>query len=622
MTSGAFQSKEMSLKMLFRVDSDNKMRTRFKIPDYQRVYEWKADKEVRKLLEDIDLAVERRSDFYFLSTITTGCEDDSSPDNDEIVIDGQQRLITLSIVIRRLLDKAIELKVGSSIQENWGLTKYLFIDGKEKNPVLVLHNHDDVRCMKNVLTLDSSVCPEKNSKIYNANEVVKKFLNVRFKTDTGKEDLTQWVEILTENFILVKQVCYRLEYACQIFDAINNRGRSLTSYDVIKSQLYLILFQSQYKEEFEKGIVEAENSVRTSLSNGSFSKNMRQLVWMVMQTEYPRNKEPHEHKNFPTHYVAEDNLCTKFDRDVLDSGRDRVFNALAFVKKCSDDNNLKIFSTILHKNSFISHMPSIDLSAVRRYQFSQIRDMRVIQPMLFSGIYARSKSYITKDEFSDIINDLFVMWRYRELSNKRASSLQEGFAELAYILRKNKSGDFKGTLITYLKKMSLDLFGVDSNSILTANPHFPKKESKEILMDIAVFESSKGMFGFQPDKATLEHITPQDKKAIKEKNGYDLSEDEYLAYLDFLGNLTLLWGPDNSASGNRPFKEKLQQYKKGRISGVDHFDRLKILFQDIGEPDQDDPKWTSDKIVARGKKLIEHYTESMKYSWEEGYENL
>ena len=80
--------------------------TRFIIPVYQRNYDWKKE-NCKQLLDDLlRVAIEERPSHFFGSIVS------SSEGSDNIIIDGQQRLTTVSILLLALTDLIREGKVS------------------------------------------------------------------------------------------------------------------------------------------------------------------------------------------------------------------------------------------------------------------------------------------------------------------------------------------------------------------------------------------------------------------------------------------------------------------------------------------------------------------------------
>lgn len=99
---------EIQLGKLFTAEYD------FAIPDYQRPYAWGKD-EALQLLDDLQSALDRDTDEpYFLGSVVL-VKEKGVPDAE--VIDGQQRLTTLTILLAVLRDLATVPTLSTDIQK-------------------------------------------------------------------------------------------------------------------------------------------------------------------------------------------------------------------------------------------------------------------------------------------------------------------------------------------------------------------------------------------------------------------------------------------------------------------------------------------------------------------------
>ena len=89
----AISAKELPLGKVFTPDF------RFTIPSFQRAYIWKTE-NILQLVSDLDDACKSPGTPYFLGSLILVREGDNRYD----VIDGQQRLVSLSIIIAVLRD--------------------------------------------------------------------------------------------------------------------------------------------------------------------------------------------------------------------------------------------------------------------------------------------------------------------------------------------------------------------------------------------------------------------------------------------------------------------------------------------------------------------------------------
>ena len=106
--SQTLNAKEISLGKLF-TDEYN-----FEIPKYQRPYAW-GEEQSLQLLWDLQGALERDNDeSYFLGSIVLIKEPDSPRSE---VIDGQQRLTSLTLLLAVMRDLVVDASLRDSIHK-------------------------------------------------------------------------------------------------------------------------------------------------------------------------------------------------------------------------------------------------------------------------------------------------------------------------------------------------------------------------------------------------------------------------------------------------------------------------------------------------------------------------
>ncbi|MFF3878986.1 DUF262 domain-containing protein [Streptomyces sp. NPDC001978] len=102
------EAQEVSLHKVFSSDYD------FRIPDYQRPYAWETE-QATQLLIDLEEALERGNDEpYFLGSIVLVKANRNAHAD---VIDGQQRLTTLTILLALLRDLTEDPELRSDLNK-------------------------------------------------------------------------------------------------------------------------------------------------------------------------------------------------------------------------------------------------------------------------------------------------------------------------------------------------------------------------------------------------------------------------------------------------------------------------------------------------------------------------
>ncbi|CAA6824388.1 MAG: Unknown protein [uncultured Sulfurovum sp.] len=222
------------------------------IPSYQRPYSW-SEKECLDLWDDLIFIFNHEdSEEYFLGNIVLA----KSAKNDVVeVIDGQQRLITLTLFLKVLslfdgenayLEEAIWNKDRrDKSKKTPRLRTMVFEDGDNENfeKVLVYTEEEIIN-----INIKKSNLFEQNLKFFydklNDNEEIEKSKIADFS-----DFLLERVYILPIQSEDIDEEKAR-EKALIIFETINNRGLDLSDADIFKAQLYNSASNKKESEEF------------------------------------------------------------------------------------------------------------------------------------------------------------------------------------------------------------------------------------------------------------------------------------------------------------------------------------------------------------------------------------
>jgi hypothetical protein len=205
---------------------------KYSIDYYQREYKWQ-DKQIQELIDDLTdkfsqnyvegqpRAKVKEYGHYFLGSIIL-----SNRDNRSFVVDGQQRLTTLTLLLiyLRSLQRARKDKVNVDdliFSEQFG-TKSFNIEVEERVP-----------CMEALFEGQPFDPTDKSESVQN---IVARYADIeeQFPTELTGEALPYFVDWLIENVHLVEITAYSDEDAYTIFETMNDRGLSLTPTDMLK----------------------------------------------------------------------------------------------------------------------------------------------------------------------------------------------------------------------------------------------------------------------------------------------------------------------------------------------------------------------------------------------------
>lgn len=206
---------------------------RYVIPRYQRAYAWE-EKEIEQLIDDICDDNDPKRDYYIGSLIVARRKADDGVEYE--VIDGQQRLTTIYLLLRCLLDEGYFSRGAVSVGEA------LSFDCRSKSNYTLAYIRSDAQKPEGKEELlDQSILL--------AVDIIKKKLAREF--GDGVEDQKKFVDRLKH------VVLYRIEVPehtdlNRYFEIMNTRGEQLEQHDILKARLMNYLDDACEREVFAR----------------------------------------------------------------------------------------------------------------------------------------------------------------------------------------------------------------------------------------------------------------------------------------------------------------------------------------------------------------------------------
>ena len=231
----------------------------YKIPPYQREYAW-GKLQWENLFNDLD----ENDEGYFLGSIICITNDDNVLD----VVDGQQRLTTVSILLNVILnyintynrehpeERILDLAENEEYANSWvTLKKLLYVKNKKQKLTLSIQNNNNedylyVLSRNKLLELQNKPANFGNRRVSKAYEY---FAQRFFDKDENDEiifDIKKVYKYLQKvlSASLVKIEVKDSSSAFILFESINNRGIPLTPIDLIKNSIIGEMEKNGYKK--------------------------------------------------------------------------------------------------------------------------------------------------------------------------------------------------------------------------------------------------------------------------------------------------------------------------------------------------------------------------------------
>ena len=255
----------------------------FTIPPYQRPYAWERE-QASELLEDILDAMDPRSGsegLYFLGSIVLV----KTPESPEAqVVDGQQRLTTLTILfsVLRDLTQDQELKFSRETYIKQLANPDLNLETRQR---LLLRKRDQDFFEDKVQRRDATASlPRPEGLEGSQARIVENASLYRDRLSPMKEpDRSRLINFILNNCYLVVVEVPTRRAARRIFTVLNARGLDLTATDILKADLLERAGQSQENELSTRW-----EEIEQALDRDPFS-DLFTHIRMIFQREKPRS---------------------------------------------------------------------------------------------------------------------------------------------------------------------------------------------------------------------------------------------------------------------------------------------------------------------------------------------
>lgn len=512
--------------------SDSKKNT---VPEYQRSYAWTED-EVSQLWVDLIDSINNHRSEYFIGPVVVK---NGSPGESEI-IDGQQRLTTTLVIISVL--RAIFRENGESERSDL-LTNWFF---GEKDIMTLqiedkfLMNEENGVVYRSFISKEvgiSQVAAEQarhqkkssNYLLLNSYVTILGLVREYMGEEFDGTKLLQIVNHLKERVkILVLSVSDEAD-AYQIFETLNDRGRSLDTLDLLKNHLF---------SKAKSGLPEVKQKWAVLKEN--------------LQDSDPKNR-------FLSHFWSSLHGRTSASglfraiRDQIASAQD----ALSFSNKLADSS--RIYEALRSGSSPIWNDHSIETR--KNIDVLRLLDAQQALPILLAA-----HDVFQIDEFRKLTRLLVVMAvRYNFIGEERTGVAANYYSDLPKPIREKKitktAQVFRELKPIYPGDSSFfDAFKVKS----VADTRRARYLLAEIENSISPTEK---VVNSDPDEVNLEHILPRNINQHWRAEDTGVAADEHRDFVNRIGNLALVPKSKNKKAGSKSFSEK----KDDLFSGCEEF---------------------------------------------------
>ncbi len=486
------------------------------IPIYQRVYSWEKE-QCKQLWDDIiKIGGNDKMDRHFIGSILYVLDGITHSDNVLLIIDGQQRLTTITLLLTALRDhwsdKCKEIENHYLINSNKdGDKKFrLILSESDKDTLLYLIDKDkrkpselSLKIVENFKLFEEWV--SNTDKLETIFKGLEKLMIVEIALKKGKDD---------------PQL---------VFESMNSKGIDLTQTDLIRNYILMGLEPEKQKIFYKK-------------------------YWRAMEEDFKQNETLFN--RFVRHYLT---IKTREIPNI-----NKVYEAF---KRYQQERGIETEALLQDLQKYCGFFCQIvfkkeddkDLNKALGFLVDLERD--VIYPLLLELYSDYSDGVLSKQDFIPIIYLTESYICRRAVCGLGTNGLNKIFASFTKKINKDQ----------YLESIKAHFLSLE-----TTKGKFPKdSEFKNLFITIDFYNLKEKKYFFErlenferkervyTHEYTTEHIMPQKLTEETEEWERDLGEnfkEIHDKYLHTIGNLTLTGY--NSEYSNKSFKEK-QGMEKG-----------------------------------------------------------
>lgn len=585
---------KLTIAQLFATNNEQ-----FIVPSYQRRYAWGYN-QVAALFDDINML--KDGDGHLFGMILLHTHTHVGGLNKPELVDGQQRLTTLTILLKAL-QKSFE-EIGNRDRKN-EIEKMLGCSGYDevKLPKLLLgelDNEDLVHLLKNDENYEYT-----NRKIIDAYEYFLKWLE-----DLTKEELNRFYFKLTNVAVLIRLDVGMAQDAYKLFETINNRGLKLSPTDIIKN--FLLGHAAKISPETLEETKELWSRIIINLDGIDSDDFFRQFMCALIQRKITKTTLVYEFKNYYFKHIDKADMLGEFEYYVDEPYEDESEEEIIF--EANNESAEEIETSKKTITEFLSELKNLS-KVYRKIALEEFEEVKINRHVSYLNRILSKPTYIflmhfLQRDFSinlkvEVLKMLEAFMLRRHICEMRTSEHDDIFSKMIPVLEMEN-------IVTEIKEHLEEFFPEDDDFYIS----FPKHKFKGKLADRAKYVLEKIEYFENGDtgellvssgsEVELEHIIPQTINTKRAKNEFG-DWEEYLGerssvkhkkFVDLIGNMTLLADRLNIQASNNPFAKKKESYRNSSLS----------ITKILGE--KSDFKF--DDIEKRGENLAEKAVEIWK----------
>ncbi len=494
------------------------------VPQYQRSYSWKEE-NFAELWEDILSVILDQSRDHFTGTLIFCKPSNPLLLNDSTdIVDGQQRLITLSILLRVMYD---------NLDSNSALSAYIYdcirrgrYEDRKYYKLTLGENDRDF--FVNFIQHEDRPFQSRRGKNKSHKLIVKAYHYfdkeikslIKRRSNNTEDTLNELFTKMQQKLIAVRIKVASEVDAYTIFETINSKKASLTVSDLLKN----FIFSSAHKlgnSELE----EARQNWNLMVDDLGHDIEISYYVRHHWISAYERSRDKDLYRKIKDRFRGDDLKVLDFSKMLASEAK--LYNLIFY--PLEESLNKDICNLI------------VDINSLR---------VRQCYPLILSSFVAS----VQHTDLDHLLKKILAVSLRRGIVDKNPNEVENYYADIAKKLRDNAIS-VKSIL------EGLNKFNPRDKEIKNYLEENPISESlaKFILVK---YENSKSTGEKHTSRPTLEHILPRKPENL---SSWGLTEADHGSYFRRLGNLTLVGKKFNSIMSNKAYSLKRSELLKSDI---------------------------------------------------------
>lgn len=535
----------------------------YEIPVYQRAYSWE-EANWKTFLDDLLEQINGDNNYFFGNLLLEVIEKNKKYE----IIDGQQRITTLSIFFRSLFNTTTKRKTETALEKFSSTDKEIIFLRNGGNIKLRPIQYD--RACYDALIIDNDInfetCSPSQDKIKKAKKYFEDALD---KLET--KIILSILDKIENTEITIIELAGKKD-AALMFELQNNRGKDLTNMEKLKSYFMYQTYTHSPSGEAERNIENISNIFKQIyLIINNIKKLNEDSILIYNNNAYINGYAYRTLEDLKIHLKkSNDKLkwITDYSKELL-----------------STFSNLKKFEN--SEAHFAKKLVQLDIPAY-------------IYPFIIKGY-----KYIGDNEprLNNLFQILEILAFRTKLINSRAN-IQE---RLNSILM-HFSGDEVNLSFNINKKLNDSGYWSNQDAKTTLNGSMYGNNILNYLLwtyENSIQNKGYAVNYFSITDEQIEHISPK-KPTNGEpiETGYEVNDQNMYSEkfisekLHCLGNLVLISRSHNASIGNRPFREKLSSYNNNPLLNQ------QAEIKNFSKGDVENPVWKEESISKRQQILV------------------